>query len=108
MDALKCHQDFLLGEDGAGMLCQYITKYLAKLAIDQQKPLCNRRRRRHLNVAGDRDPPALPPSGTRNQSAALRAKVPTVALHHPADEESEDLLSQRRMHPSSLRKCSRA
>ena len=32
LDALKCHQDLLIGEDKAGMLRQYITKYLAKFS----------------------------------------------------------------------------
>ena len=32
MDALKCHQNFLIGDDKAGMLRQYIMKYLSKFS----------------------------------------------------------------------------
>ena len=32
LDALKCHQDFLIGDDKAGMLRRYITKYLSKFS----------------------------------------------------------------------------
>ena len=32
LDALKCHQDFLIGDDKAGMLRTYITKYLSKFS----------------------------------------------------------------------------
>ena len=32
MDALKCHQDLLIGEDRTGLLRQYVAKYLAKFS----------------------------------------------------------------------------
>ena len=32
LDALKCHQDFLIGDDKASMLRRYITKYLSKFS----------------------------------------------------------------------------
>ena len=32
MDALKCHQDLLVGKDRTGLLRQYVAKYLAEFS----------------------------------------------------------------------------